>query len=603
MTAESAVGLAAGNVTTSLAAASRTYEPEQLVRITIPLLLLAMVPLAFIAAVSWIAGLGLSTPISTSTVRTFVQLSVLGFILDPIFAWGTDYWPIVLCYLLFMTTLGCREAARRTKYVFAGMGPTLLLAMFLNVSAVGAWAFGLVIRPTPYWNPQYVIPIVGMLLGNGINGLSLSLNSLLVALVENQREIELYLSFGATGFEASGRLVREAIMCGVTPTLNSMAVIGLVSIPGMMTGQILGGASVVDAARYQMIIMYLIATCTFGSVLAVLSVVVRVAFDGTHMLRVDRFVKREKGAGPADLLRTAKRLVLRCFGNGASVGTGAAAGRGEMDALASTSEAGLAEYGSGGGGGGGGGRSIEVLTLGLGRRGNEGGPPALSTRGIVRSVSESDLGGAVDAPHRVLFSDLSFEIGTGEIAAVRGPSGSGKSQLLRALAGLSPSDGGEIRLGGGAATGGEVLRPGTDWTSWRRRVRYVTQLKVDVPGTPRDLATTIASFRAYRTQADAPSLEDMIGAASEWMERWNLSRTCIDREWSYLSGGEAQRIILAFSLASGPSVVLLDESTSALDMESKLRVEEGMKDFAAREGAGILLTPHDEDQIGRLRGR
>ena len=77
MTAESAVGLAAGNVTTSLAAASRTYEPEQLVRITIPLLLLAMVPLAFIAAVSWIAGLGLSTPISTSTVRTFVQLSVL----------------------------------------------------------------------------------------------------------------------------------------------------------------------------------------------------------------------------------------------------------------------------------------------------------------------------------------------------------------------------------------------------------------------------------------------------------------------------------------------------------------------------------------------
>ena len=148
-----------------------------------------------------------------------------------------------------------------------------------------------------------------------------------------------------------------------------------------------------------------------------------------------------------------------------------------------------------------------------------------------------------------------------------------------------------------------MLRPGTDWTSWRRRVRYVTQLKVDVPGTPRDLATTIASFRAYRTQADAPSLEDMIGAASEWMERWNLSRTCIDREWSYLSGGEAQRIILAFSLASGPSVVLLDESTSALDMESKLRVEEGMKDFAAREGAGILLTTHDEDQIGRLRGR
>jgi putative ABC transport system permease protein len=81
-------------------------------------------------------------------------------------------------------------------------------------------------------DPQYVIPIVGMLLGNCINGVSLSLNSILTALVESTREVELLLSFGANSYEATARLFREAVRTGSMPQLNSMAIIGIISIPG-----------------------------------------------------------------------------------------------------------------------------------------------------------------------------------------------------------------------------------------------------------------------------------------------------------------------------------------------------------------------------------
>ena len=296
----------------SLLTSPRAYEPEQLISVSVPLLIISTTPLLLIAYISWRHELELASPIIVSGTRAFVQLSILGYILDPIFAYGIDYWFIVAAYICFMVILASREAANRVKYVFRGMGPTLLGALLINISVVGIWAFGVIINPTPIWNPQYVIPICGMLLGNSINGLSLSLNSILTSLVEQQREIELYLSFGATGFEACNRLVRQAVRAGTTPTINGMAVIGLISIPGMMTGQILGGAPVVDAARYQMLIMYLIATCVFGSTLILLYVAVSVGFDRTHMLRVDRICKRMKKASLFDCLTETRRLFFCC---------------------------------------------------------------------------------------------------------------------------------------------------------------------------------------------------------------------------------------------------------------------------------------------------
>ena len=107
------------------------------------------------------------------------------------------------------------------------------LALLLSITAVGTFGFMFIIKPSPIWSPSYVIPICGMLMGNCINGVSLTVNNLSTQIMEGgRREIELYLSFGATGWESIGRLVRSAVASGVTPILNSLNVIGLVSIPG-----------------------------------------------------------------------------------------------------------------------------------------------------------------------------------------------------------------------------------------------------------------------------------------------------------------------------------------------------------------------------------
>lgn len=133
-----------------------------------------------------------------------------------------------------MICVGARESISRPKYTFRYAGVATLAALLITVPLVGTFAFLVVIRPTPLWDPQYIIPICGMLMGNCINGVSLAVNNLSTAVMEGgRREIELYLSFGASGWESLLRLVKAAAAAGTTPQLNSMNVIGLVSIPGM----------------------------------------------------------------------------------------------------------------------------------------------------------------------------------------------------------------------------------------------------------------------------------------------------------------------------------------------------------------------------------
>ena len=110
----------------------------------------------------------------------------------------------------------------------------------------------------------------GMLLGNCINGVALSLDRALTSLTEQADEVDLLLAFGATCGEATRHPVRDAVRVGAVPTMNSLSVIGIVSIPGMMTGQILGGA-----ASYQILIVYLIATCSLSMFLTQLFVIQR----------------------------------------------------------------------------------------------------------------------------------------------------------------------------------------------------------------------------------------------------------------------------------------------------------------------------------------
>ena len=178
-------------------------------------------------------GLGLESPMVVGVIRTAIQLSILGAILQPIFILGETLPWLVTGYVLFMIVVASMEASARSKYCFDGMMYSILASFLSTIVLVSGLAFGILLRPTPLWDPQYVIPIVGMLLGNCITGVALAMNSITTSLVEQAANVELYLAFGARPVLACADHVRQAVRVGATPQLNSMAVIGLVSIPGI----------------------------------------------------------------------------------------------------------------------------------------------------------------------------------------------------------------------------------------------------------------------------------------------------------------------------------------------------------------------------------
>ncbi|KAG0167316.1 hypothetical protein DFQ30_006163, partial [Apophysomyces sp. BC1015] len=127
------------------------------------------------------------------------------------------------------------------------------------------------LNETPFWIPTVFIPIIGLLLGVAISGMAVALRSCLTEVGSHTDQIETYLSFGASRWEACRSIAIEAVRLAMLPSINQMSIIGLITIPGAMTGQILGGAPIMEAVRYQQIVTFIITASTG---LAVLGVVV-----------------------------------------------------------------------------------------------------------------------------------------------------------------------------------------------------------------------------------------------------------------------------------------------------------------------------------------
>ena len=241
-------------------------------------------------ALSAALGLGLGKKILVATIRTTVQLSILGWILVPVFATANPYLTLGICAVLL--TLASRESLRRNKRGFSKGGISAFLSLLLGVCATMAIATQTVIDVTPWYAPRYLIPLVGMILGNGLNGISIGLDRALGLISENTDRVELLLMRGANRWEAAKPVAAEAIRAGMVPILNAMSVVGMVAIPGMMTGQILGGTPPELAAKYQILIMFLIAAATALSVTGIVFGAMVRLFDSSHRLRVDRVIER-----------------------------------------------------------------------------------------------------------------------------------------------------------------------------------------------------------------------------------------------------------------------------------------------------------------------
>ena len=146
--------------------------------------------------------------------------------------------------------------------------------------------------PDPWYAPRYVLPILGMVLGNTLTGMCLVLDTMTETASRERGAIEARLALGAHRFEAMSNVLHVAMRTGMIPILNAMATTGIVALPGMMTGQILAGVDPVEAAKYQVLIMFLIAGATaLGVVCAGVGAIVLLT-DDHHRLRLDRIRKK-----------------------------------------------------------------------------------------------------------------------------------------------------------------------------------------------------------------------------------------------------------------------------------------------------------------------
>ncbi len=209
------------------------------------------------AIVSIRLRLGIEKSLLVAALRCVVQLGMVGFVLQKVF--GIHHpLPVILWLLLMLVTAG-REAVRRSKWEYGGIRTDAMLTMAFSAFSVGAVVTQAVVGTTPWYDPQYVIPVLGMIFGNSLNGISLCLDRFLEHVSAKRHEIELLLTFGATRSEALSAPLREAVRTGMIPIINNMSVAGLVSLPGMMTGQILAGSPPLDAVKYQMVVMFMIS--------------------------------------------------------------------------------------------------------------------------------------------------------------------------------------------------------------------------------------------------------------------------------------------------------------------------------------------------------
>lgn len=243
----------------------------------------ALPMLGVMAALAW-KGFGQVRNLSIAAARLVVQLLLLGLVLDRVFR-AQSVWVVGLVALVMLSAsahaVGSRDRRQARFLRLEAFG-----SMVLGASATMAVAILLVLEVHPWYDAQTMIPLLGMILGNSVNGVALAAERLDSELRAGRDLVELRLALGASSRQAAHEALRASVRSGMAPTIHSMTIAGIVAIPGMMTGQLLAGSDVGVALRYQVMIYFLMVGTIGISVLALLSLRLRQYFTRAHQLRL-----------------------------------------------------------------------------------------------------------------------------------------------------------------------------------------------------------------------------------------------------------------------------------------------------------------------------
>jgi uncharacterized protein (TIGR00245 family) len=522
--------------------------------------------------------LGLSSKLLLGIIRSFLQLSILGtLILKPLFDpanGGLNHPEYLVGYTVLMVIVGGMEATSRLKWRYDRILLHALLSALIGTLLLMALVLFIIVAPDPFYTPQVWIPVQGMVLGNAISACSLGLSSLLTEAGDHADRIELLLGFGASSYEAIQPTVRGALTTALTPTLNQMTVAGLISIPGMMTGQVLGGQDPRDAAHYQIMILYVIATGSLICVLTSMAFAFKVLFDNKSRLRVERLkkVSPSKQDIVVKLFSGIAGLLAKVFvaATRRSIRRGA-----EGDSLAMQMQTALPQ------------ELKEMRAVLANSTFSRSTDVVLETSPIAVKLR--------DGGEQVLFRCDALKLRAGEMACVDGPSGCGKSQLLAAIVHRNPFVVGEPEI----CFKNSAVKSNT--ADLRANAISVPQDIPQLVETAAEFIGRIAEFRSIKSQVmRGRSVEEVAERAIEIAGRMGISRDTMSQTLASMSGGERQRAVLAAAFAIRPSILLLDEPTSALDAGATSAVERELLELANEDNVSVVIVSHSKEQCGRL---
>jgi len=486
----------------------------------------------------FLSGMGkLSKSLLVNASRCAVQVSLLGcVVLERIM--GVTHPGIIGAWIVGVGFLSGRECLSRIQYQYPKMnrnvyGSVLSSALLVLGLALVLNLFG---QNLPWFDPLVWIPIAGMLFGNTLNAISLGASSITKQFATNADAVELRFMRGASNNEATAPLVEESLRMALLPTINGLAATGIIYIPGMMSGQLIAGTPASQAAMYQIVINFLIASNAIMAVqLIIQSSVASILDKGESRLR-SGVLKSKEASG-----KKAKQIDP------------------SVPATSSNPQEG----------------QLRTLTC------------QKMSQGTAINVSTPvfELNG-LEVPRASVKVNISLS--RGDRIAISGKSGTGKSQILRTNLGLEES-GSERKM----TLLGNAVSP-IDFPAFRSKVCMVSGNRPTIEGTPNQFYEQILQLESQQERLETIQSHQI--APGDFVEKWGLDAEALDRDWRTLSGGESQRVGLAIALALQPDVLLLDESTSFMDEATSRLVEKTLLEI----NIPIIMVTHSEDQLNRF---
>lgn len=255
-------------------------------------LLLAALSLVIGSALSVLLALNVSRSLAIAALRMVAQLLLVGLMLRYVFALASP--SVTLIVALAMILAATYEVHSRQQLHFSGWRRFGLGGLPVTIATVFVTALALTtsLREAAWLDPRHTIPLLGIILGNVMNSTSLALNAMLTSVRREKRAIEARLSLGADRNLALHEIRVSAARNGLIPVINQMAGAGIIILPGIMTGQILAGMDPLDAAKYQILLMLLLAGAGAIGVIVSTQLCLVAITDNRHRLRLDRLIAK-----------------------------------------------------------------------------------------------------------------------------------------------------------------------------------------------------------------------------------------------------------------------------------------------------------------------